>query len=166
MLDITVDFSKAALRLSEFKTTDHARDDITGFLDSLCDKLSDPHNAVFKISGFGDANWPVDSLYDLPVFLEQLPSAIQALRSDVGFEIDFYSQGMGRNIIFSVDGNTVYAKCQSLSSWQPNPTVEALSKQDLRAMLEASMNSLISFVEDNFPEDLSNPIFIKWKNFQ
>ena len=166
MFQIVVDFPKAALDLSEFKKADYDVDDIAGFLDSLCDKLSDPHNLVFRISGFGDHSWPVDSRYDLPIFLEQLPTAIQALRSDSNFEIDFCGQGIERKVAFSIESDAVHARCQSFSSWQPQPTVETLEKQDLSMMFRNSMSSLLSFIEDHFPEMLNHPILTKWKNSQ
>jgi len=58
-------------------------DDVRSILNDVCDWLQ-PH-ARFTVSGFGQAQWPVDVRTDLCVLLEQLPRALLALASDAPF---------------------------------------------------------------------------------
>ncbi|MYT26914.1 hypothetical protein GTW69_42750, partial [Streptomyces sp. SID7760] len=58
-----------------------------------CQLLSDT-DARFIVSGFGQEEWPVNISYDLSSVIEQLPAAIDALRSGSPAEIDLYGQGI------------------------------------------------------------------------
>ncbi|WKV76510.1 hypothetical protein AW27_033385 [Streptomyces sp. PCS3-D2] len=58
-----------------------------------CQLLSDT-DALFVVSGFGQEEWPVSISYDLSSVIEQLPVAIDALRSGLLAEIDLYGQGI------------------------------------------------------------------------
>lgn len=102
----------------------------------LCDILGDT-DCVFRISGFGQAEWPVDVWYDLSTLVEQLPDALAALRSGEPAEIDLYGQGVERALAFEPAGDVVSIICSSRTSWQPVPDVETQALGDVTAMLEA-----------------------------
>ncbi len=88
----------------------------------VCEFLGDTGYA-FRISGFGQAEWPVDVWYDLSTLVEQLPDALAALRRGEPAEIDLYGQGVERTLIFEPAGDVVSITCSSRTRWQPEPAV-------------------------------------------
>ncbi|WP_328792067.1 hypothetical protein [Streptomyces sp. NBC_00273] len=53
--------------------------------------------------------------------IEQLPEAIDSLRSDRSAEIDFYGQGIERRLTFVPAGDTTESRCSSGTARRPDP---------------------------------------------
>ena len=102
---------------------------------NLCDVLGET-DAQFRVSGFGLANWPVDVSYDLSAVMEQLPAVIRALIAGARTELDFYSQGIERTLEFQPSGEVCRIRCESRTSWIPDPAEIEMKTNDLIAMLQ------------------------------
>ncbi|MFI8266252.1 MULTISPECIES: hypothetical protein [unclassified Streptomyces] len=99
-----------------------------------CQLLSDT-DARFLVSGFGQEEWPVNISYDLSSVIEQLPSAIDALRSGRPAEIDLYGQGIERRLTFVPAGEATEIRCASGTAWRPDPDREVLSRAEALELL-------------------------------
>jgi hypothetical protein len=104
-----------------------------------CRILSDA-GCRFHIAGFGSADWGFDVSYDMSTFIEQLPDLIGSLESNGVGEVDFYSQGIERSVIFRRIGDSYELRCQSRTSWHPSPDTE----YGRRAIIESMLNRLTS----------------------
>jgi hypothetical protein len=135
-------------------------DDVRSILMDVCDWLQ-PH-ARFAVSGFGQAQWPVDGRTDLCVLLEQLPRALLALASDAPFEIDFYEQGPQRKVTFEPSGNNYMATCLSYGDWNPNPSVETLDRAALETMLVTIQTRFMQAFRAGAPDLVDHPWVQSW----
>ena len=136
--------------------------DVRSILMDVCKLLAGKLN--FSASGFGQAVWPVDVSTDLPIFLEQLPSARNALAAGQSGQIDFYEQGLERSLIFSVEGaDACRVTCQSWSSWQPDPTEETLELRRLQEMLANVQATFLRAMEAAFPALRDHPWLLIWQ---
>ncbi|MFJ3173808.1 hypothetical protein ACIPJK_23915 [Streptomyces roseus] len=99
-----------------------------------CQLLSDT-DARFIVSGFGQEEWPVNISYDLSSVIEQLPAAIDALRSGSPAEIDLYGQGIERRLTFVPAKETTEIRCASGTAWRPDPDREVLSRSEALELL-------------------------------
>lgn len=138
-----------------------SEDDIRSILMDVCKALSDKLN--FSVSGFGQARWPVDASTDLPVFIEQLPHALNALASGEAAQIDFYEQGLERSLTFFVEKNLCRVLCQSWSSWKPVPTEEILELGCVREMLGSVQTTFLRVLEAAFPVLRHHPWVVAWE---
>ncbi|MFE1869956.1 hypothetical protein ACFW9N_03510 [Streptomyces sp. NPDC059496] len=102
-------------------------DDYESLAMDACQLLSGT-DARFFVSGFGQEAWPVSVSYDLSSVIEQLPEAIDSLRSGRSAEIDFYGQGIERRLTFVPAGDTTEIRCSSGTAWRPDPDVDVLSR--------------------------------------
>lgn len=114
------------------------------FLIFACGILADRKGATFDVGGFGQELWPVDLDSDLPAFLSQLPSSINAARRCNSFDIDFYEQGLERVLKFEHSEAVWNVKCISSSNWMPNPCEIAL---DHKFLLQTLSHILDEFRE-------------------
>lgn len=109
-----------------------------------CDLLSRT-DARFHLGGFGSEDWNLDIRYDFSIFMEQFPGLMHALASREEFQLDLYSQGVERVLIFYPYDDSVRIRCISgTSSWTPDPEVEFIRLADLERMLA---NLAENFVE-------------------
>lgn len=67
-----------SIKATHFRAYDTELDDIRSILMDACRLLE--HHVIFVVSGFGQDRWPVDTGTDLPVFLEQLPHVLKAVK--------------------------------------------------------------------------------------
>lgn len=124
------------------RTYDPDEDDVRSILMGVCDALGS--GSEFAVAGFGQDVWPVDVRTDLPVFLEQVPTALRAIKEGKSAEIDFYEQGLERSIAFEPDGDKYMATCRTWSTtWQPNPSIEEISADSLEQMLSAAQGEFL-----------------------
>ncbi|MCE9669617.1 hypothetical protein LY474_17620 [Myxococcus stipitatus] len=114
---------------------DEELDDVRSILADVCAALSEVGAVDFVASGFGQARWPVDVGTDLPVFLEQLPEALDALDAGREFTLDFYEQGLERTLRFQPVAGGYRVRCESHTAWKPAPEVEVIESRGLRTML-------------------------------
>ncbi|MXN27331.1 hypothetical protein [Delftia sp. CH05] len=128
---------------------DPVEDDVRSILQDICQAIDGV--AEFNVGGFGQERWPVDIKTDLPVFLEQLPQAINATLIGNAMEISFYEQGVERTIEFEPLGRGYRATCLSWAKWQPQPAIEYVSSDGLRNMLLRIQDEFLMVVEEVEP---------------
>jgi hypothetical protein len=102
---------------------------------TACQQLADAEGAAFRIGGFGHESWPVDVAYDMSTVVEKLPIILAGVRDRREVELDMYSQGIERKLIFKPAGDFVVVDCLSRTSWIPDPSSEKISREVLVAML-------------------------------
>lgn len=139
---------------------DESLDDIRSILGDLC--LALEQEGEFTISGFGQDRWPVDVGTDLLVLLEQLPALLRSLACGRPATLEFYEQGIQRNLVFTPAGDDFEVVCESYADWQPNPRVERVRQGDLLSMLQAVQHNFMEVVRSNAPELASHPWVLSW----
>lgn len=88
----------------------------------------------FKISGFGLEDWKFDVSYDMSAFVEQLPKLFTGVDNSTIVEVDLYTQGVERTLVFRPVGDDVEIECISRTSWKPDPAVETVPINELEKM--------------------------------
>jgi hypothetical protein len=129
---------------------------------NLCELLGGT-DARFHVSGFGQASWPVDVAYDLSAVVEELPRVIRALSNGTDTDLDFYTQGIERELAFQVSGEVTRITCESHTKWVPDPAEIEMKTHDLIAMLQELARSFGTAVAIGAPglENLSP--FNSWR---
>jgi hypothetical protein len=135
-------------------------DDVRAILFDVCQFIN--QTGYFRISGFGQANWPVTLDTDLPVFLEQLPTVLREISLGKSTEIDFYEQGVERIIILDPVEEFYELSCTSQTNWQPNPKVERISHIDLKQMMSNILENFLNLVRIIAPELAQHPWMQGW----
>jgi hypothetical protein len=149
LMDIELQIPESPATRLLTRDYDPELDDIRSILVDLCRRLE--KQAEFVVSGFGQQRWPVDVGTDLPIFLEQLPEILQAVRSRSSTEIELYGQGIERTINLDPVGDSYVATCSSSGVWQPQPVVEQIQGERLEAMLNRVQENFLSFVRRASP---------------
>ncbi|WP_328319725.1 hypothetical protein [Streptomyces sp. NBC_00388] len=110
-------------------------DDYETLVIEACGVLSETRGAIFRISGFGCDEWPLDVAYDLSTFMEQFPGLLAAIRERREIEVDLYGQGVERALAFRPVDAGVVITCDSRTDWVPDPDFERVGHDELVAML-------------------------------
>lgn len=138
------DVAKTVFPALEFNAE---HDDARTIISSICEELDELGIAIFEVSGFGDAAWPVDVATDLATLIEQLPEALAVLDQREGeFRIDFYEQGVERLVFCKCSGDFTELRCQSRTDWEPNPSQVVMRSSDLAAMLSTVHRQFLNVV--------------------
>jgi hypothetical protein len=127
----------------------------------LCSRLAET-DCVFRMSGFGQARWPVDIRYDLSTLVEQLPDLLGGLRANASAEVDLYGQGIERTLSFVVTGDRVTITCASRTGWIPNPDVEEIDRSTLLVMVESVASEFAEFMRMMWPQCARTAPFVDW----
>jgi hypothetical protein len=131
-------------------------DDTVGMLLVACDALETLGKLKFQVSGFGQLSWPVDIRTDLAAILEQVPFALMELHRDSGeFVLDFFGQGIEREINFSWEQNLVAMKCSSRTSWIPQPEIELASLSEIRKIFNNLLRDFCTVIQTFLPNLLN-----------
>ncbi|SMC28087.1 hypothetical protein SAMN02745857_03110 [Andreprevotia lacus DSM 23236] len=131
------------------RTYDPDLDDIRSMLVDVCRTIGTQGD--FLVSGFGEARWPLDVPTDLPVFLEQLPAVLSAVRQGTGAGLDFYEQGIERTISFTPMGKLYLATCTSWTAWQAAPASMTIARADLEQMLQNASDAFMHALQHMTP---------------
>lgn len=115
----------------------HEFDCEMGVLGAICDLLEERKLAEFFVCGFGEEKWPVDVGIDLCTIIEELPTYCRrVMNAEKTIELDFYEQGMERSLaFFDIGAANISVECRSRTTWQPDPSVEFLTTQELHEIL-------------------------------
>lgn len=109
-------------------------DDETSVIYDICN-IFDEAGIKFIVSGFGENNWPVDCVFDLPEIIQDLPRIlIKINQGNYNFKLNFDEQGIERKIIFEENENRLVLKCISRTNWQPNPSTIELNKEYINTL--------------------------------
>ncbi|MEM9966045.1 MAG: hypothetical protein AAGC58_11935 [Asticcacaulis sp.] len=140
---------------------DPALDDYRSLLVYICDAL-DGH-IEFRVSGFGEADWPVTVSTDLPVFLEEVPNALMRAKRGDSFEIDFYEQGIQRKLTFQPQGSMFLIACYSGTEWVPCPDTLEIDQNYTSMMIEHSLMCFLEILKKVSPEVFHHPWLVAWR---
>lgn len=101
----------------------------------------------FHLGGFGSHDWNLDISYDFSIFMEQYPDLMQAVGGRQEFQLDLYSQGVERALIFQPHHEPMQIRCISgTSSFVPDPDVETMPLLDAETMLAKLGNDFVESV--------------------
>jgi hypothetical protein len=127
-----------------------------------CSLLSET-DCRFFMGGFGDDDWGLSVAYDLSVVIEQLPQLLTGLREGEEVELDLYSQGIERTLVFLPETSVVTIRCLSRTTWTPNPENEASSLTELESMFVRLAHDFAMSLELLAPGIASAPPFPNWR---
>lgn len=127
-------------------------DSIISILSDLCE-LAQSRQGVFRVGGFGQAQWPVDVRTDLCVVLEQLPRLLRAVKSGSPAVLDFYEQSIRRRLTFAPLRKDYEVTCVPFSPyWEPSPATERIGRVALERMLAAVLDEFMKFLRRVAPQ--------------
>jgi hypothetical protein len=136
------------------------------FFHLFCETLEETKAVSFHVNGFGQNPWPTDVGTDLCIFIEEVQSLLEWIRrsSEEVFNLDFYEQGIERNLQFSMIKDRLRIECSSSTKWRPNPSVEFIRLIDMKEMLRLFSLNFFDITNQIFISYDENSNFLKWKN--
>lgn len=157
----TIPFNNIKTNIYDINEYDDELDDGRSVISDVCAIFANTEKIIFSISGFGEENWPVDCRFDLPVIIEQLPVIISKINNeDFDFKLDFYEQGIEREIIFSDADDVVNLECVSRNGWIPKPSKIEMKKENISTMFRKFYEDFLSY-SAVLCNDLSNHQLLK-----
>jgi hypothetical protein len=102
------------------------------------------------VEGF-HLKWPVDVLTDLSCIIPQLPFAIEALKKNKIFSLEFFEQGLERKMIFYHSPEKIRIKCYSLFDHLRSPIIESIKPSELEHLLKTLLNNFIKIANKYNP---------------
>ncbi len=122
-------------------------DDERSVISDCCEVLSASSGLSFLVIAFGEERWPVDMETDLAVILEQLPRVLCALRERRTTPLDFYEQGIERELVFTGDGDIVKIECNSHHpTWKADGASRSMKRTEMIGMLEKLGTDFMHFL--------------------
>lgn len=164
MLSISIEYlpSIFEIRASTVQPDyDEELDNIESLITDICDVLSDTQMIRFAVSGFGES-WPVDVRTDLSTIISQIPDALSALYQSGNTSIQFYEQGIERELFFRCNDNRVEVTCQHFNEDRPIPITETVGLSELKNMLSEVLVSFIRLSKIICPAIADHRIFQDW----
>jgi hypothetical protein len=164
-LKATIPLNDIKPNIYDVKEYDNELDDGRSVIADICEIFADTEKIQFIVSGFGDRQWPVDCRFDLPVIIEQLPEIISKIKNnDFNFILDFYEQGIEREINFEGDKDSVSLECISRNSWIPEPSKIVMEKGEVNKIFNMLYEDFLSYSKI-LCNDLANHYLLKeWMN--
>lgn len=164
-LESTTPLSSIKTGACKVKKYDIELDDGRSVIADICEVFADSKKIRFVVSGFGRTTWPVDCRFDLPIIIEQLPEIRKKNgNDDFNFSLDFYEQGIEREIIFVKDNDNVILKCISRSSYIPEPNEIVMKKEDVRKIINKLHDDFMLFSSSICNDFAMNNLLIEWMN--
>ena len=115
MLSISIEYAQSIYETkpsTEQPDYDEELDNIESVIMDICEVLSDTQTIRFRVSGFGEPAWPVDVGTDLATIISQIPDVLGALHQSENTSIQFYEQGIERELFFSCNNSRVEMACK------------------------------------------------------
>lgn len=170
MFALKLSFSETPRRfpkLDKLPDYDEQYDDERSVLDDLCEILARTEIASFEVAGFGQDQWPVTVGTDLAVLLEQVPNAIRFMsKQDYPVYLDFYEQGIQRQLILERLNRVAHLSCISGTSWRPEPQSIIVDERHFQKQLLDLQTTFIWSMEVICPILTSSQLFFYWKNLR
>ena len=127
----------------------------SSLISSICECISDRNAASFGISVCGDDNWSVDTLFDLPTFIEQLPESLSMARFGANtIRFDLYEQGVERQICFERKNDCYLINVVSNNNCISNKS-EVIKTSDLVLIFKSLRNNFLRLSEEIELTDLA-----------
>lgn len=153
------------IKFNEEKSYDCELDDETSVIFDICDFFEGTGEIKFIVSGFGEDDWKVDCRFDLPGIIEVLPGIINKIsQGEYSFKLDFYEQGVEREIIFEENGSDVSLTCLSRTSWIPTPSNIEMKKEDVEKIFKSLYDTFISYSTELCHSLINSPLLSEWLN--
>lgn len=147
-LKTIIPFINIKTNVYDINEYDNELDDGRSVISDICVIFADTEKMIFSVSGFGDENWPVDCRFDLPVIIEQLSEILSKINNkDFNFKLDFYEQGIEREIIFSNNENVVNLECISRNGWVPKPSKIEMDKENVCTLFRKLYKDFLLYSE-------------------
>lgn len=139
-------------------------DDVVVILISICEVFELSGVVSFVVSGFGQEKWPVDCRTDLATIIEQIPDILEKVSKGIfSFQLDFYEQGIERQLVFEEEGELVRVTCMSRTNWIPNPNTILLDKVEVSTLFENFYNNFLEYSLVLCTDLVNNPLLESWK---
>ncbi|KYN78017.1 hypothetical protein A0J52_01665 [Clostridium sporogenes] len=154
-----------ALKFSEKKSYDSELDDETSVIFDICDIFEQTKQIKFLVSGFGQDEWPVNCRFDLPGIIEELPEIINKIsQEEYNFKLNFYEQGVERELIFQESGQNISLTCLSRTNWIPTPNMIEMNKEKVKRIFNDLYENFIFYSTELCPSLIKNPLLFNWLN--
>ena len=165
MLSISIEYAQSIYETkpsTEQPDYDEELDNIESVIMDICEVLSDTQTIRFRVSGFGEPAWPVDVGTDLATIISQIPDVLGALHQSENTSIQFYEQGIERELFFSCNNSRVEMTCRHLVEDKLMPIKEIAGLSELRNMLGGLLVSFIELSKITCPAIAGHRIFQDW----
>ncbi|MCY9591892.1 hypothetical protein PC41400_09145 [Paenibacillus chitinolyticus] len=130
----------------------------------VCDIFEISGAVRFKVSGFGQKDWPVDCRTDLSTVMEQVPEILKKIElNQYDFILDFYEQGMERQVAFSPDKDAIKLTCSSRTHWTPDPVFIHMKREQISRIFEDLYNRFLEVGEILCSDLIQDPLLEEWK---
>ncbi|WP_442602925.1 hypothetical protein [Paenibacillus sp. KN14-4R] len=139
-------------------------DDVVAIIISICEVFESSEIVSFFVSGFGQEKWPVDCRTDLATIIEQIPNVLEKIRKGkYSFQLDFYEQGIERQLLFEEDSSLVKVTCVSRTNWIPNPSTIHMERDEVLTMFESLYKNFLEYSQVLCIDLTKNPLMADWK---
>jgi hypothetical protein len=139
-------------------------DDAVAILISICDVFESSEIVSFFVSGFGQERWPVNCRTDLATIIEQIPNILEKIREgEFSFQLDFYEQGIERQLLFEQDSSLIKVTCVSRTNWIPNPSSISMERHEVSTMFESLYSNFLEYSKVFCIDLAKNPLLDDWK---
>ena len=125
---------------------------------NVCVHLSNENSVEFKVEGFG-LEWPVDVMTDLSTVIPQIEGVVNSLRNSDKASIQFYEQGIEKELEFLRVDENVLIKCKDLISNETFGVSEERSFNSVDRMLVNFLVSFIRWAKQRLPALCNNTFF-------
>ncbi|MGW9125603.1 hypothetical protein ACWGPW_11420 [Paenibacillus chitinolyticus] len=130
----------------------------------ICDIFEISGAVRFKVSGFGQNEWPVDCRTDLATVMEEVPEILKKIElNQYDFILDFYEQGMERQVTFSPDKDAIKLTCSSRTYWTPDPVFIHMKKEQISRIFEDLYSRFLEVGEILCIDLIHDPLLEEWK---
>lgn len=165
MLSVSIDYLQPIYEIkasAEQPDYDEESDNIESLIMDICEFLSDTQMIGFRVSGCGESSWPVDAGTDLATVVPQIPDVLKALYRSENTSIQFYEQGIRRELFFSCNNNKAEVICKYLDEDKAMPIKEIAGLSEVRKMLSEFLVSFIRLSKIACPAIADHRIFQDW----
>ncbi|MDO7908895.1 hypothetical protein Q5741_21195 [Paenibacillus sp. JX-17] len=146
--------------------SDFELDDVVAVLISICEVFEQSEMVSFVVSGFGQEKWPVDCRTDLATVIEQIPDILEKVSKGIfSFELNFYEQGIERQLVFEEEGGLVRVTCMSRTNWIPNPNTILFDKVEVSTMFNNFHKKFLEYSSVLCTDLANNPLLENWKKW-
>jgi hypothetical protein len=163
-IKIQVEEDKNFSKLEDPIEYDDDLDDITSLVMDICSYLDEVSLISFIVEGFKEMKWPVDVRTDLSSIIPQVPVAIKKLADRQECDIQFFEQGIERELRFKCNDGKIIVECYSLLGDPVTAETEIIQYDELLMMFKSLMDSFIKTSKYVCPKITNHYLFKEWES--
>ncbi len=163
-IKIQVDENMKYSKFQEQIKYDDELDDITSLVMDMCNYFDEVNLMSFVVKGFKGLKWPVDVRTDLSSIIPQIPNAIKKLKNRQECRIQFFEQGIERELHIKCDNGDVIIDCLTLLGDPATPESEEMRLDELLRMLTSLIDNFIKIGKSVCPIITSHYLFTDWES--